>query len=427
MIYDYDIKIKNNEEVLFFYLDINKEFAKLKKKEQKKNIEQMVKDFMTNKKIKFNGKKIAIVISGFIVAWLVINKPVNLEENLVHEQQNYSIQMITPFEFKQEKVKKDEIKEETTLTVEKKETTKKVENTKTTSTVKNVSEKTDEVKKVEAPKKNEVKEEIVDTNTYVTIKRSNGSVEKIELEEYVVGVVGAEMPASFHIEALKAQAILARTYALKSLKDNKPLTDNSSTQNYKSNEELKNVWKGSYNTYYTKIKNAVNATKGIYLTYNGEIIEALYHSTSNGKTEDASNVWGNSFPYLIPVESPYDNTNSSFLKSTFISYETLSSKLNQSINSETAFNIVSKTNGNRVLKLAIDDLTYTGVNIRNILGLRSADFEIEKVTNGVTFTTKGFGHGVGMSQYGANGMAKNGSSYTQILKHYYTGVNLSHL
>ena len=233
------------------------------------------------------------------------------------------------------------------------------------------------------------------------------------------------MPASFNKEALKAQSVLARTYTLKCLKNGKTITDNSSTQNYKSINELKNMWGISFDTYYNKIVNAVNSTKGEYLSYNGDYIEAVYHSTSNGKTENSINVWGNSFPYLISVESIYDNTNKNFIVSKFFTYEEISNKLERIITSDSIFNIISRNESGRVNNIEIDGINYNGVDFRTLLGLRSTDFDIEKVNDGVFITTKGYGHGVGMSQYGANGMANNGYSYKDILFHYYRGVNIS--
>ena len=255
----------------------------------------------------------------------------------------------------------------------------------------------------------------------------NGKIEKVELEEYIIGVVGAEMPAAFHIEALKSQAVISRTYALKAKSKGKTLSDNESTQSYKSNDELKKIWGSNYDTYYNKIKKAVSETKGMYLTYKGNYIEAVYHSTSNGKTESSINVWGNSYSYLVSVESKYDTLNSSFTKSKKISYDELSKKLGFNINQETEFNIISKTSGNRVNKIDIGKKEFTGVQLRNLLGLRSADFDIINEVDGVVFTTRGYGHGVGLSQYGANGYAKNGLNYQKILLHYYPGVSLNHL
>ncbi len=202
----------------------------------------------------------------------------------------------------------------------------------------------------------------------------------------------------------------------------KLLTDSNSTQNYKDNEQLKNIWLSNFNTYYNKVKEAVSNTKGMYLTYNGNYIEAVYHSTSNGKTENSIYGWGNYYPYLVSVDSQYDSLNPSFSVSTTLPYDKLSTLLDTDINMETEFNIVDKTDGNRVKTIIVGDKSYTGTNFRNILGLRSADFDIEKIEDGVIFTTRGYGHGVGMSQYGANGMAKKGYSYSQILSHYYPGT-----
>ena len=182
--------------------------------------------------------------------------------------------------------------------------------------------------------------------------------------------------------------------------------------------------KVSYDNY-NKIKNAVENTKGIYLTYNGSIIEAVYHSTSYGYTESSINVWGNDYSYLTSVESKYDSINTSFLKETFITYEKISKLLNTTVTKDTIFNILSYTSSNRVDIIEVNDIEYTGVKFRSLLGLRSTDFEIKKEENGINFITKGYGHGVGLSQYGANGMAKNGYTYKQILKHYYKGITIS--
>ena len=279
---------------------------------------------------------------------------------------------------------------------------------------------------------NDIKEEskienneiIVDNNIYVSVVK-NGEVLKLELEEYVTGVVAAEMPASFSLDALKAQAVLARTYASKAMKTGKTLTSSNATQNYKTTLELKNMWGGSFDTYFYKVKRAVDDTKGLYLSYNNDFIEAVYHSTSNGYTEDSSYVWGNSFPYLVSVESIYDNTNQSFYMETFLSYEDLSSKLNDLITYDTEFSIISYTTSGRVDKISINNNIYSGIKLREKLGLRSTSFEIEKNSAGVVFKTKGYGHGVGMSQYGANGMAKEKYTYDQILKYYYKDVDIS--
>lgn len=259
----------------------------------------------------------------------------------------------------------------------------------------------------------------------VNLKLKNGSIISISLEEYVIGVVGAEMPASFNLEALKAQAVAARTYALKKIANGKTLSATTSDQVYKTNDELKVMWGNSYNTYYNKVKNAVNATKGKYMTYNGVYIDALYFSTSNGKTEDPVYVWGTSYAYLKPVDSSVDINVKSFSYTKTFTLSDFCSKLNVSVSSNSDINIISRTSGDRVNQISIGGKTFTGVKIRTLLGLRSADFSISISGNTVTITTKGFGHGCGMSQYGANELAKKGYTYTQILHHYYTGIQIN--
>ena len=407
MIYDYSIKKENNEEVLYLYLDFNNEFAKLKEKRKKKKISEEITEFIKTNNIKFNGTKIALVAGGLIVGTTFFNTPIK-EQNYINPSSN-AISILVDNDLKnvEEKIEEESIQQ--TKKELKKQVTKEAKITPSNSNV---------------PVDNNNESVVEDNKTYVTVYRSNGSTIKLELEEYVTCVVGTEMPAEFNEQAMMAQAVLARTYALKALKNNIRLTDNSSTQNYKSVDELKKMWGSNFDRYYNKVKNAVLSTSGKYLTYNGELIEAVYHSTSNGTTENSINVWGNSFPYLVSVESLYDETNPSFYKETQITYDKLSSVFKTTINNETEFNILSKTSGNRVDKIEIAGTIYTGVQVRTLLGLRSTDFEIVKNEAGVIFQTRGYGHGVGMSQYGANGMAKNGYNYESILKHYYTGVTI---
>lgn len=258
-----------------------------------------------------------------------------------------------------------------------------------------------------------------------TIKFNNGGViSNIDLEEYVIGVVAAEMPAAFHSEALKAQAVVARTYAMKKASKGITLVNSTSHQVYNSIEQMKAKWGSAYSTYYNKIKNAVNATKGKVLKYNGEYIEALYFSMSNGKTELPTYVWSTNYPYLQVVSSSWDENISAAKYTVTMSYKALSNKLGVTVNENSEIKVLSRTEGDRVNEISISGKTFSGVKVRSLLGLRSADFEITKTSSGVKITTKGFGHGVGMSQYGANGAAKAGYSYKQILNHYYSGASL---
>ena len=448
MINSYEIEKYNNEEILYIYFDLNNEFAKINFKEQKQKLEKVIQDFIRENKIIFTGTTVALVVGSTVVGNVILNNDTkaipNQNEVAIIENIN-TIPVEEKIEFKD--FAEEGINEEENITTnENKIESKKIDNIvvrastpSQINTVQNTNyksnsniQKSEEKSETDTQKQeNEVEEKEIqepqEYKTYIKVKRKNGEVINIELEEYIIGVVSAEMPAAFQEQALMSQAIIARTYALKANSKGQVLTDTESTQSYKSNDELKNIWGNSYDTYYNKIKNAVLNTEGMYLTYNGTYIEAVYHSTSNGYTEDASNVWGNSFPYLVSVSSEYDSLNPSFLQQTTITYEELSSKLGSEITKDTDFNIINKTTGNRVGNIEVNGKIYTGVDFRNILGLRSADFDITKTLDYVIFTTRGYGHGVGMSQYGANGMAKNGYSYIQILKHYYPRVSISYL
>lgn len=439
MITNYELTGENENQVLYLYFDFNDEFSKFKIKEKAKQLEEEIKEYIKKNKIAFKGTTIAIIVSGVVVGTLNFKTPVNTVENDIKDDT-----IITSLNLNDSKLEnnlEENINDQTIdENIEQSIETQNQDNISTTNNIENQTQNIVQSEVVDnstsqnidnqiqedisSEVEEQYKEEAQEAKNYVTIYRSNGQVIDIEFEDYIIGVVAAEMPASFNIEALKAQAVIARTYALKTLQRGGVLTDSSSTQNYKDNSELQSMWGSSYNTYYSKIKSAVESTEGMYLTYNGQIIDAVYHSTSNGTTEDSRNVWGNYYPYLVSVDSSYDSSNPSFYSETLISYADLSIKLQDEINIDTSFNILSLTSGNRVEQIEINGKTYTGVQIRNLLGLRSADFTIVKQDNGILFQTKGYGHGVGLSQYGANGMAKAGYSFEQILKHYYIGVSL---
>ena len=437
MINGYNIRKINGEEILCLYLDLSSEFANLDSKKNK-NLKSEIKKYIKKNKINFKGVKVALVIGGFLVGTVMLNnikQPDNsFNNNSIVAIMNEEHDNITSNNTLQEDETKEEnvVLQDSDVNVDDKvnnvdnNTTNQINKEEINSNNNNVVKENNN--KVEVKKEEDiVKEEVIDNNIYINVRRNNGNIEKYELEEYIIGVVGAEMPASFNKEALKAQSVVARTYALKSIKNNKQLTSDNSTQNFKDNNELKKMWGSSYNTYYNKIKSAVLETKGLYLSYNNDYVDAVYHSTSNGNTEDAVYVWGNSVPYLKSVSSEYDNTNKNYSSSITLTYNEISNKLKNSIDSNTKFNIISKTSGNRVKEIEINGTTYSGVEFRKLLNLRSADFSIENNGVNVVISTNGYGHGVGMSQYGANGMANNGSSYTDILLHYYTGVSIKNI
>jgi SpoIID/LytB domain protein len=189
-------------------------------------------------------------------------------------------------------------------------------------------------------------------------------------------------------------------------------------------EQMKKKWGSSFNTYYNKVKNAVESTKGKVLTYNGGYIEAAYYAISNGKSELPKYVWSSTYPYLQAVSSNWDKDLSVGRYTVKLTYEKVSEKLGLTVSKETEFTVVSKTEGDRIAEIKVGDTVFSGDKFRNKLGLRSTDFEITKTDTGLTITTHGYGHGVGMSQYGANGAAKAGYTYTKILNHYYPGATL---
>ena len=262
------------------------------------------------------------------------------------------------------------------------------------------------------------------------LDESTGKIENVNLEDYIIGVVSAEMPASFEVEALKAQAVAARTFAM--YKKNTRNLDYDliigvKDQAYKTNEQLLKTWNVLFFNNYLKIRDAVLSTKDEVLTYNDEIINAFYFSMSNGKTENSELVFSEALPYLQSVESSWDNESlNNYLYEKVISKEDFCNSLGISCESVTISDEV-RSSSNRVLSLKINDIVFKGTDIRTKLGLRSTDFVIRENGSNYLITTKGYGHGVGMSQYGANGMAKEGHSYLEILSHYYQNTKISHI
>ena len=265
----------------------------------------------------------------------------------------------------------------------------------------------------------------------VRVLRGN-TVEKIKIEDYLVGVVSSEVPVSFEKEAIKAQAVAARTYALKQMENRKnepyDVKDDTSSQVYKSNDELKKIWLSKYDENINKIKNAIKETKGEYLTYDNKIIYAFFFSTSNGKTEDNKDVFGQDLPYLKSVDSSFDETETSnFIKEITIPLNEFYQKLGLEYNDNLNISNIELTSSDRIRNITINNTTFKGTSIRSKLSLRSTDFKIEKKDSNVVITTKGYGHGVGLSQYGANALAKQNKNYEEILKYYYQGTNIQKL
>lgn len=280
---------------------------------------------------------------------------------------------------------------------------------------------------------------------YKTIKLLHSStqeVEELDLDTYLLGVVSAEMPANFEQEALNAQAICARTYTIYKIAngskhENADICDNSGCcQAWISKEDRLEKWnEEERNNNWTKIETAVNITKGKIITYEGKPINAFFHSNSGGATDTASSVWGGTnYPYLQTVETSGEEAYSQYASEVLISKEEFISKIKEyhdnftiDFNQENQIEVIEYTEGNRIKTIKIGNLNLSGVELRTIFGLKSANFQINIEEENIKFSVIGYGHGVGMSQTGADSMAKEGKTYEEIIKHYYTGVDITQM
>lgn len=264
-----------------------------------------------------------------------------------------------------------------------------------------------------------------------------GITKEMEIDEYLCGVVSAEMPASFEKEALKAQAVAARSYAVH--RKNNPsadhpeadvCTDFTHCKAYKNEEKQKETWGEDADKYFEKIHSAVYDTRGEVITYNGEVALAVFHSqSSGGRTENSADVWGGNIPYLVSVESHGEENAPNFYSTVTISFEEFKGKLlsqypDISINSSADIGEPILSEGGNVKNIIIGGKEIPGKEIRSIFELRSSCFKIIANDSAISFEVTGYGHGVGMSQYGANTMAQEGYNYIQILTHYYSGTQV---
>ena len=268
------------------------------------------------------------------------------------------------------------------------------------------------------------------TNQNVRIKRENGLIDTVLFEDYIVGVLAGEMPANFEIEALKAQALAARSYVLKKMEQNVneeyDILDTVMNQVYLDEEKMKQKWNENYEANLNKIKQAVSETAGEYLTYEGEVIEAFFFSTSTGKTENCEEVFQQALPYLRSVDSSWDSEISPVFSEIYkFTLEEFYQKLNLTYQDQLKVEILETTSTGRIKKIKINDKEMTGNDVYKALNLKSTYFNITQSGNYVTINTKGYGHGVGMSQYGAQAMALKGYKYDEIVKYYYQGVEIS--
>lgn len=270
-------------------------------------------------------------------------------------------------------------------------------------------------------------------DTVSVFNHLTGTTESMSMTDYLTSVVAAEMPASFESEALKAQSVAARTYTIykssQNLHEADVCTDFSHCQAFISTEEMHNVWGSDFDKYYQKIRNAVISTKNEHLVYNDEPVMAVFHSMGGGHTENSEDVWGTAFPYLVGVDSPGEEAAANYHSSLTLSFEEFKKIVTDAfpeakISSPSDISAPVLTDGGHVKSIIIGSVSVSGTKLRSLFNLRSTKFTLTFEGDSVTFSVTGYGHGVGMSQYGANAMAKEGKTYREILAHYYQGTTI---
>lgn len=265
----------------------------------------------------------------------------------------------------------------------------------------------------------------------------DGDLTQMAMEEYLVGVVAAEMPASYDIEALKAQAVAARTYTEYKKKHGgcsahsgaDICCDSAHCQAYMTAEEMAESWGSDTDMYIEKIVSAVYDTCGEMIYYDGEEIQVFYHASSGGRTENSENVYPEALPYLVSVDSEGEESSSRYYGEIKVSRRDFIKKMKAfspsiSFDGQALIGRIKRFESGRVESIEVGSESFTGREIRGIFSLNSANFTIEEDGDDIKFSTIGFGHGVGLSQTGANAMAKNGADYIEILTHYFTGVTV---
>lgn len=293
-------------------------------------------------------------------------------------------------------------------------------------------------------------EEVTDSNPEVTTEDAEDTAsdtisvfmsedektKEMDMRDYIIGTVAAEMPASYETEALKAQALAAVTFA-EYLKQNRngenlngaDISDDSSThQGYMTQSEMQEKWGDAYNTYYDKIADAVDAVIDKVIVYDGEPIMAAYHAISTGNTESAENMWGKAIPYLISVESPGDKYSTRYSSEVTVTESDLKDALKDNTDADfdrsELIKINSTTDSGTVTSVTVCGIEMSGMELRTLFSLRSPSFALQYDNGEYTFSVSGYGHGVGMSQYGADWYAKQGYTCEEIIEHYYPGTEI---
>lgn len=277
-----------------------------------------------------------------------------------------------------------------------------------------------------------------DGDTISVFMTDSEKTETLAMRDYIIGAVGAEMPASYEAEALKAQALAAVTFAEYSKKNGGDenlggadiSSDSSRHQGYMTTDEMKEKWGDAFDSYYEKLASAVDAVLDEVITYDGEPIMAAYHAISTGQTESAKNMWGKDIPYLVSVESEGDPYSSRYRSEENFTAQELKDALKNTDgvsfdeDEESWITVNKTTDAGTVTSVTVCGRDMTGMEVRNLLGLRSPSFTVDYEDGSFRFTVHGYGHGVGMSQYGADYYASQGMTYREIIAHYYPGTEI---
>lgn len=286
----------------------------------------------------------------------------------------------------------------------------------------------------------EAQQEQIQSGSVRVYVADDEKVEEMDINEYLKCVVSAEMPADFEEEALKAQAVAARTYLYSHIEqaqkgniaenhNGAPIcTDSTHCQAYIAEQKRRESWGDDADEKWSKISAAVDDTTGQIMTYNGEIISAVFHSTSSGETEAAVDVWGSDVPYLQSVSSVGDEQSPKYYSELTVSEDEFKNTIDEKVSgtdwSKGFFSNINRSEAGGIISLDVGGVNIKGTELRTIFSLRSANIELTQEYGNIKMSVKGFGHGVGMSQYGADYLASQGKNYEEILKTYYTGIEI---
>lgn len=363
----YDYKIINNN--LYLYLTNTMEISKENINDNtRRTIYEKVTNYIRNKGINYNGNTVYLVINGIIIGTMKLKN--NNADDLIPIYKYIDI-------------------------------------------ITNIKNENIEILDVN----------IKPTSKFIDIEKSNGIINRTIIENYVFGVLCSEIPIYFETEALKCQAILARTYALNKINKNEKIKNNKLNKYFYTITELKELWQDEYKKNYKLLQDIIHDTRGLYLEYNNKPIEVYYHTLNNGFTLDSDAIIGKNLPYIKRVESNYD-TNFSLIDTCLMSYNELSIILKMEINNQTE---IKRIEIDKLIYIKIGRKLINIISFVNLLKLRSVLFTIEKNKKSIVFKMIGIGNGLGLSQIGANEMAKKKFVCSEILSHYYPGTNIRHI